>query len=130
MIGLRGDEMSVDLHDYSIVGLEICNKNGLVIKFANPLGTEFFELVLTGIQRLYVDGFSVQNIVLDLNVFYEKAESFDFKRACTLLEIDPEAPREISGSGCVMFIEASSGAEVACLMDHPWEPLLTRIEMS
>lgn len=122
--------MSIDIHDYLILALEIEDDKTLVIKLSDPLGAEHFELVLTGVQSLYVDGFSMQNIILDMGIFFERDESFEFQRACVLLEIDPACPHGMSDSSCIVFVQASAGAEVACLINHHWEPRLTRIEIS
>ena len=62
-----------------------------------------------------MDGSSLQNIILDASVFHEKSTSFEYQRACQLLDIDSANNSTFADSRTVTLIQASAGAEIACL---------------
>jgi len=78
------------------------------------------------VKQLFVDGFSLQNIVLDISVFTQLREDFGFRRASGMLDLKPEAVESAISGGALILIEASSGAEVACLLDSAMLPQLVR----
>jgi hypothetical protein len=78
-----------DLHDYRITGLHLNeSSNSLTVSLIDAEGQPSADLMLMNIVNLYVDGFSLQNIILDVSVFHEKDPSFEYQRACQLLDID------------------------------------------
>ncbi|MCS4231152.1 hypothetical protein EDF77_2880 [Stenotrophomonas maltophilia] len=105
-----------DLHDHRITGLHLNeSSNTLTVSLTDAEGQRGADLVLVNIVDLYVDGFSLQNIILDASVFHEKSTSFEYQRACQLLDIDSANASTFADSRTVILIQASAGAEIACL---------------
>ncbi|WP_349999325.1 hypothetical protein [Stenotrophomonas lacuserhaii] len=73
------------------------------------------DLMLMNLIDLYVDGFSLQNIILDVSVFHQESTSFEYQRACQLLDIDNSNDEFFSDAQTVILIQASAGAEIACI---------------
>lgn len=115
------------LHDLHIDGLRIEDRRRLALSLSTECGRHVHEVIFDNIVRLSIDGFSMQNIILDLSVFTEREGSFEFDRACALLGLDPADPHELDGTGCIVLIEATIGAEIACLMAQPWQLVLHQI---
>ena len=113
--------MSVDVHDFELTGIRVERDSGVVVSLFDRSVSQSFDLGFRRVKRIVVDGFSMQNIVLELKVFSEREDSFEFQRCCFLLGIDLSNPREIDDGDSMVFIEASVGAEVALLMDGAWE---------
>jgi len=112
------------LHDLHIDGLRIEDRRRLALSLSTECGRYVHEVIFDDIVRLSIDGFSMQNIILDLSVFTEREASFEFDRACALLGVDPADPHELDGTGCIVLIEATIGAEIACLMSQHWQLVL------
>lgn len=106
-----------NFHDFSIFGIRLsqggCN---LTISMRDPQDVSACELMIENVAQLFIDGFTLQNVVLDIKVFRERVPSFEYGRACELLGLDP---REFSvpPTQVMLFVEASVGAELACLID-------------
>lgn len=110
----------IDVHDYSIIGVEVNpDGNEVTLTLNGPSGEYAGALKLNGVEVLFVDGFSLQNVVLDVKLFSSPEVSFEYKRACELLGLD-YSKQALDCGKSIFFIEASVGAEVACLMSgHP-----------
>ena len=74
----------LDLHDYSITGLQL-DGYALTLSLIDPVGRAS-RLHLPGVIKLFVDGFGLQNVVLDAKLFTKPENSFEYKRACDLLD--------------------------------------------
>lgn len=76
-----------DLHDCRITGLRLNESNStLTVSLTDAEGQPSADLMLMDLIGLYVDGFSLQNIILDVSVFHQKSTSFEYQRACQLLD--------------------------------------------
>lgn len=107
----------LDLHDYSIIGIELeCDRTMIRLTLVDPKGVRVSELQVRKVERLFVDGFSLQNVVLDAKMFVEPEDSFEYRRACELLDLELSDKMLLNNSRALLFIEASVGAEVACLV--------------
>lgn len=105
-----------DLHDFRITGLRLNESSStLTVSLTDAEGQPSADLVLVNLIDLYVDGFSLQNIILDVSVFHHKSTSFEYQRACQLLDIDSSNDVFFSDRQTVILIQASAGAEIACL---------------
>jgi len=105
-----------DLRDLRITGLHLNESSDtLTVSLTDPEGQPSADLILMNIVDLYVDGFSLQNIILDACVFHEKNTSFEYQRACQLLDIDSAIDSDFADSKTMILIQASAGAEIACL---------------
>ena len=113
----------LDLHDYCITGLQIdTGSRDVTLSLTDPSGSKAGELRLSNIISLFVDGFGLQNIILDTRIFSKPEDSFEYRRACELLDLDRASNEVLSGTKTLIFIEASVGAEVACLLSK-WPDL-------
>ena len=117
----------MDIHDFEITGVEVIGDDRFSLRLFNPLDQARYEMCFENVSRLFVDGFSLQNIVLDVSLFTAPVEEFGFRRASTLLNLDGVAGSGMQDGDCIMLIEASAGAEVACLWKGPSVPVLSRI---
>jgi hypothetical protein len=107
----------IDLHDYSITGLLVDQKQRTaLLRLKDSAGAQEYELCFTDIVSLNVDGFGLQNVILDFKLFNSPEDSFEFVRACALLDMDPKGQEALQKLGCVAFIESSVGADIACRM--------------
>lgn len=105
-----------DLHDYRLTGLCLNeSSSALTLSLTDAEGQPSADLILVNVIDLYVDGFSLQNIILDVSIFFEKDTSFEYQRACHLLDIDKENTEIFSECRTLILIQASAGAEIACL---------------
>lgn len=111
----------LNLHDYCITGLQLdAGSHAVILSLTDPSGSQASKLRLPGVISLFVDGFSLQNVVLDTKIFSKVENSFEYRRACELLDLDRTDDKVLDGSKALIFIEASVGAELACLMsDQP-----------
>lgn len=115
----------MDFHDYSIVGVDINREdNSLLLSLLDPEGNASDKLLISNVQKLFVDSFQMQNVILELKIFRGRDESFEFSRACELLDLQEGADDFFSQGMVLVFFEASVGAEIACLCESP--PKLTR----
>jgi len=107
----------LDLHDYYITGLQLNSGcRDIVVSLTDPSGSITGELLLPNVTSLFVDGFGLQNIVLETKLFIKPEDSFEYKRACDLLSLDRADSDILGGSKMLFFIEASIGAELACVL--------------
>ena len=105
-----------DLHDYRITGLRLNESSStLTVSLTDAEGQPSADLMLMNLTGLYVDGFSLQNIILDVSVFHQESTSFEYQRACQLLDIDSANDSTFADSRTVILIQASAGAEIACI---------------
>ncbi|MBJ7514735.1 MAG: hypothetical protein JHC82_00290 [Stenotrophomonas sp.] len=105
-----------DLHDCRITGLRLNESSStLTVSLTDAEDQPSADLMLVNLIDLYVDGFSLQNIILDVSVFHQKSTSFEYQRACQLLDIDSSNDVFFSDRQTVILIQASAGAEIACL---------------
>lgn len=87
----------------------------LTVSVTDAEGQPSTDLMLMNLIDLYVDGFSLQNIILDVSVFHQESTSFEYQRACQLLDIDNSNDEFFSDAQTVILIQASAGAEIACI---------------
>lgn len=83
-------------------------------------------MCFTNVRKLYVDGFSLQNIVLDLSFYSQSFSDFGFQRACGMLGLGAAEAESALEAGSTVLIEAASGAEIACLLDDKELPHAVR----
>lgn len=110
------------VHDLHIDGIRVENGCRLILSLSKPDGEHRYELSFDHVLQLAIDGFGMQNIIFDMSVFAERETSFEFLRACALLDLDAAKLQELNAGWCLVFVQASVGAEIACLMDRPWQP--------
>jgi hypothetical protein len=85
------------------------------------------------VQRLCVEGLSLQNVVADVCAYRAPSADFGARRACGMLALDWAAAGLALEKGSLVLIEvlieAASGAEIACLLagkDLPMLRVVTR----
>lgn len=122
------DCMGITIHDFHLVGIRLDPLSGVTVSLFDESSRASYDLVFGQVRRASVDGFSSQNVVLDLKVFNRKDDSFEFKRCCFLLGLDPVAAREIVDGDTLVFIEASVGAEIALLVEGTWDSRLIPVK--
>lgn len=108
--------MGTDIHDFEIVTIRTSGGSTFDLRMIGVQGREADAMCFTNVRKLRVDGFSLQNIVLDLHFYPKPSSDFGFQRACGMLELDAAEAELALESGSVVLIEASSGAEIACLL--------------
>ncbi|EMI48223.1 hypothetical protein C405_17818 [Stenotrophomonas maltophilia AU12-09] len=123
-----GDCMGITIHDFQLVGIRLDPVSGVTVSLFDESSRASYDLVFGQVRRASIDGFSSQNVVLDLKVFNRKDDSFEFKRCCFLLGLDPVAAREIVDGDTLVFIEASAGAEIALLVEGTWDSRLIPVK--
>lgn len=84
----------------------------------DPQGLDAGKLRISNVVRLHVDGFGLQNIILEARVFHRPDDSFEYGRGCQLLSLDKSNGDLPAGTKALIFIEASVGAEIACLLSQ------------
>lgn len=122
------DCMGITIHDFQLVGIRLDPLSGVTVSLFDESSRASYDLVFGQVRRASVDGFSSQNVVLDLKVFNRKDDYFEFKRCCFLLGLDPVAAREIVDGDTLVFIEASVGAEIALLVEGTWDSRLIPVK--
>ena len=81
------------------------------------------------VQRLCVEGLSLQNVAADVCAYRAPSADFGARRACGMLALDWAAAGLALEKGSLVLIEAASGAEIACLLagkDLPMLRVVTR----
>lgn len=99
----------MDIHDFEMTGVEVLGDDRFSLRFLNPLDHARYEMCFENVSRLYVDGFSLQNIVLDVSVFTAPVDGFGFNRGIRW------------SRGCVHVeggVGAGSGSEFALSHDR------------
>ncbi|WP_414605833.1 hypothetical protein [Stenotrophomonas pavanii] len=119
--------MGLAIHDFKVTGIRLDPVSGVTVSLFDDSVQGSYDLVFGRVRKASIDGFSSQNVVLDLKVFHRKDDSFEFQRCCFLLGLDPVAAREIVDGDTLVFIEASVGAEIALLIDGTWEGRLNSV---
>ncbi|MBA0378592.1 hypothetical protein D7U92_04550 [Stenotrophomonas maltophilia] len=120
--------VSIDIHDLQLAGIRLDPVSGVTVSLFDDSVQGSYDLVFGRVRKASIDGFSSQNVVLDLKVFNRKDDSFEFQRCCFLLGLDPVAAREIVDGDTLVFIEASVGAEIALLVEGTWEGRLIPVK--
>jgi hypothetical protein len=108
--------MNADIHDFEITAIRTFDGSAFTLRMIGVQGPETYVTCFTNVRKLYVDGFSLQNIVLDLHFYPKPFSDFGFQRACGMLELDAAEAELALEAGSIVLIEASSGAELACLL--------------
>ena len=120
--------MGIAIHDFKMTGICLDPVSGVTVSLFDDSVQGSYDLVFGRVRKASIDGFSSQNVVLDLKVFNRKDDSFEFKRCCFLLGLDPVAAREIVDGDTLVFIEASVGAEIALLVEGTWDSRLIPVK--
>lgn len=120
--------MGITIHDFQLVGIRLDPLSGVTVSLFDESSRASYDFVFGQVRRASVDGFSSQNVVLDLKVFNRKDDYFEFKRCCFLLGLDPVAAREIVDGDTLVFIETSVGAEIALLVEGTWDSRLIPVK--
>ncbi|MBH1391673.1 hypothetical protein [Stenotrophomonas muris] len=120
--------MGITIHDFKMTGIRLDPVSGVTVSLFDDSVQGSYDLVFGRVRKASIDGFSSQNVVLDLKVFHRKDDSFEFQRCCFLLGLDPVAAREIVDGDTLVFIEASAGAEIALLVEGTWESRLIPVK--
>ncbi len=115
------------IHDFSITAIGVENIEKIFVHLLDEYTKKKYELVINGVRKVAVDGFGLQNVVLDLKVFYSFDQSFEFRRSCHLLGLAYAGPEYFPEGDSMVFIEASVGAEIACLVKGVWSFELTEL---
>ena len=104
-----------DFHDYEIVSVSV-NREArcLDVSMVDEHQLKKSTIQISGVTRLMIEGFGLQNVVLDVTCFTAADTSFEFGRACALLSLDPQ-DAFAGDARFLTFIQASVGAEIACL---------------
>jgi hypothetical protein len=109
-------------HDFNIVGIQVDLEQCMATLFLTEPAefdkkhTKKRKLVFKDIKKIFVDGLTLQNVIFDIYVFTRREDSFEYKRACALLDISSVDGSVFDNFVSMIFIEASVGAEVACLI--------------
>ena len=61
--------MRMDIHDFQITGIEVLGDDCFSLRLRNPHDQSRYEMCFEHVGRLFVDGFTLQNIVLDVSRF-------------------------------------------------------------
>ena len=107
-----------DLHDWEIFGVNInrFNKTAEVILHLPDKGSDAI-LRLQGVQKFFLSGMMVQNVILDVLIFEESSNSDYFMRSCQLLKVKPsEFEQQVEHK--ILYIEPTVGTELACYFSH------------
>ncbi|KAA9002261.1 hypothetical protein FJU31_05140 [Stenotrophomonas cyclobalanopsidis] len=115
------------IHDFSIIGISVENPEKMLVHLSDEFSKKKYDLVIDGVRKVAVDGFGLQNVVLDLKVFYSFDGSFEFRRSCHLLGLAYAGPEDFPQGDSMVFIEASVGAEIACLVKGVWSFEVTEL---
>ncbi len=118
--------MKMDIHDFEVTGIQISGGDSFFLNLFDPQYSISYVLKFVNVQKLYVEGLSLQNIVLDFNVYTRPSGDFGFNRVCGMLDLDMAAAELILEKGSLLLIEASSGAEIACILSDCGVPDLLR----
>ena len=102
------------LHDWEIVGVYVnrVTKKVEVVMYYPEKGSQA-TLEFSGVQKLFLSGLIMQNVILDVLLFDGISDSDYFLRGCELLG---SSPSDIENTGKkLIYFEPSVGAELACL---------------
>ncbi|MBT2766952.1 hypothetical protein J7J08_04835 [Stenotrophomonas sp. ISL-67] len=121
--------MNMDIHDFEITSVRTSGRSAFELNLVDVRSAESYVMNFTNVRKLYVDGFSLQNIVLDLSVYAVPSSAFGFQRACGMLDLGQEEAELALKSGSLVLIEAASGAEIACLLGDKVVPNLVRVSV-
>jgi len=109
------------LHDYAITGIDVDpGRQKMRLQLCDPAGVDAGRLEFNHVCRAQVEGWALQNIILELSVFTDVRTSFEYRRVCSMLGLDPAVPGIFASGGCMVLLEASAGAEIALLLSQPW----------
>jgi len=120
--------MKLDIHDFEITSMRVSREGDFALGFIDSEKSAYYEMNFTNVQELCVDGFGLQNIVLDLSFYTGMSKDFGFNRVCGMLGLDIAAAESILESSSLVLIEASSGAEIACIISGRELPDLVRTD--
>ena len=107
-----------DLHDWEIFGISInrFNKTAEIILHFPDKGSDAI-LRLEGVQKFFLSGLMIQNVILDVLIFEKASNSDYFMRSCQLLRIKPsDFEQEVEQK--ILYVEPTVGAELACCFSH------------
>ena len=116
--------MTEDIHDFEITAICAVSRDSFAITVKNPQDMSLYEMRFERVMQLHVEGFSLQNVVSDVGLYRSPAEGFGFKRACSMLGMDKALECGTDEGQCLLLMEASSGAEIACLFEGDAIPQL------
>lgn len=119
--------MGESLYDFEIVEFRLTGSNSFSIVLESPYGARRFEMAFERVRKLHVDGLSLHNVVLDISLFQSPADAFGFDRACSMLGISSAGTIFANECDSILLIEASSGAEIACLFEGDSIPELVPV---
>lgn len=103
------------LHDAEIFGVYIDRVNKTLILDLKLIDEEMYsskKLELSGVDDFYCTDFSYQNVILDVLIF-NKADSSSYYSFCKN-KLNIADDYFDNGKHCILYIEPSTGAELAC----------------
>jgi hypothetical protein len=110
-----------DFRDFEIVAIvSNLEKRVVEIRMRDPGTRRRRRLLISGVLHFVVNDYRLQNVVLGARCFSARENSFEFNKACSLLGLNPDTPF-VDEASHLTYIQASVGAEVACLSNC--EPL-------
>ncbi len=106
------------LHDCEVVSISTDRrKRHVVINLIDHTGTKNIRMTLDGVHKMYCTGLSMQNVILDAQIFMkkEKSEYYDFCQETLGLSNNffEEHPNL-----AVLYLEPSVGLELACIFSE------------
>jgi len=110
--------LSQSLHDFEIVSIETNRKNRcVIIGLIDYSANKSLRLILNGVKIIYCAGLSMQNVILDAQIFIkqEKSEYYEFCREKLGLN---DSFFEENPNLAVLYLEPSVGLELACIFSE------------
>lgn len=96
--------MRADIHDFEITAIRTYGGNAFDLRMISAQDPEAYVTCFTNVRKLYVDGFSLQNIILDLSFYSQSSSDFGFQRACGMLGVDAAEAESALEAGSMVLI--------------------------